>query len=265
MHLSALYLYPVKSCAPLAVSDAAVEPRGLAGDRRWMVVDGNGRFVTGREQPRLVLVRAQFDGDAVRLAAPGRPPLRLEPPPADAPRLAVQVWRSQVDAAAATAQADDWISDHLGIPCRFAFMDAEAVRPVDANYGRDGDEVSFADGFPMLLIGEGSLAGLNARLARPVSMQRFRPNLVVGGTEAHVEDGWHRLRIGTVEFERVKSCSRCVFTTVDPDTGARDADGEPLRTLTTYRRMAGGVLFGQNLIPRSAGMLRCGDVVEILE
>jgi uncharacterized protein YcbX len=143
-------------------------------------------------------------------------------------------------------------------------MDEAAQRPVRADYGQPGDVVSFADAFPLLLISEASLAGLNARMAQPVPMARFRPNLVVAETAAHAEDDWRRIRIGVLEFDVVKACTRCVFTTVDPATGNFDPGGEPLATLKQYRRTAAGVTFGQNLIPRSFGQISVGDRVEVL-
>jgi uncharacterized protein YcbX len=265
LHLSALHLYPIKSCAPLMQRQAQVEPRGLAGDRRWMIVDEDDRFITGRQQPRLVLVSAEAMAAGLRLAAPGMPPCEVRVPPADAPRRRVSVWRSQVQAQEAEAAAQDWISRFLGQPCRLVYMDQTARRPVDPAYGRPGDEVSFADGFPLLLISQASLDGLNARLAQPVSMLRFRPNLVVAGPLApHAEDGWKRVRVGAIEFDVVKPCTRCVFTTVIPERGVFDTSGEPLRTLRTYRRTAEGVNFGQNLIARGIGLLRLGDPVCLL-
>ncbi|MEO8460896.1 MAG: MOSC domain-containing protein, partial [Dokdonella sp.] len=164
----------------------------------------------------------------------------------------------------ALPEADAWISEYLDQPARFLQMDADCVRPVDANYARAGDEVSFADGYPLLLISEAALDELNSRLAHPVSMLRFRPNLVIADSVAHAEDGWKRLRIGAVEFDVVKPCIRCVFTTVDFERGEFAADGEPLRTLITYRRTPNGVAFGQNLIPRGGGNLHVGDTVEVL-
>jgi uncharacterized protein YcbX len=140
----------------------------------------------------------------------------------------------------------------------------ELVRPVDPVYGQPGDAVSFADGFPLLLISEASLADLNSRLAEPVDMRRFRPNLVVDGAVPYAEDGWRRFRVGEVEFEGVKNCSRCVFTTVDPDLGVKHPALEPLKTLGSYRRRAGGgVFFGQNVIPRGTGVIRVGDAVTL--
>jgi uncharacterized protein YcbX len=262
--LSAIHVYPIKSCAPLTLASAAVEDRGFAGDRRWMIVDAKARFLTGREQPRLTLVHALPDGDGLTLSAPGMPALRLMPPQAAA-RIETVVWKSTVQALSAPAMADAWISTYLGQPARFVHMDAACARAVDAKYGAPGDEVSFADGFPLLLISQAALDALNARLAQSVPMLRFRPSVVVANTAPHAEDGWKRIRIGAVEFDVVKPCSRCVFTTVDFERGAFDPAGEPLRTLLTYRRTPNGVMFGQNLIPRGRGVLRVGDPVEVVE
>jgi uncharacterized protein YcbX len=264
LRLSALHLYPVKSCAPLAPQQAAVQPRGLAGDRRWMVVGTDGHFITGRQEPRLTLLRAQWKGDSLQLEAPDMPALEVAPPAAAGPRQLVTVWRSRVDAPLADAAAGEWISRFVGRPCQLVFMDAQAQRAVDPQYAQPGDEVSFADAFPLLLIGAASLDHLNEQLERPVSMLRFRPNLVIEGATPHAEDGWKRIRIGAIEFELAKPCSRCVFTTIDPETAIRDADGEPLRTLTRYRQTKGGVMFGMNLIARGEGTLQVGDEVEVL-
>ncbi len=263
MQLSSLYLYPIKSTAPLEVETALVEPRGLRNDRRWMVVDDGNRFLTGRQLPRLTLVRALPGANGLSLEAPGMPSLQVPFPPATA-TVPVVVWKSEVDALPAGATADAWLSEFLQQPVRLVHMDADVARPMTDVHSQPGDEVSFADAFPMLLISRAALDGLNARLAKPVSMLQFRPNLVVDGASAHAEDGWKRIRIGAIEFDVAKPCMRCIFTTVDPTRGERDPDGEPLRTLVGYRRTADGVAFGQNLIPRSPGTLRIGDPVEVL-
>jgi uncharacterized protein YcbX len=262
--LSTIHVYPVKSCAPLSPTQALVEPRGLAGDRRWMVTDESGAFLTARKFPQLTLIHAVPDRDGLLLDAPDMPSLRLACP-APAPRIETTVWRSVVQALPASADADAWISDYLDLPARFVHMDADCTRPVSLEYGLPGDEVSFADGYPLLLISQAALDALNARLARPVPMLRFRPSIVVAGTTPHAEDEWKRIRVGEVEFDVVKPCTRCVFTTVDFEQGAFDPSGEPLRTLTTYRRTPMGVTFGQNLIPRGSGTLRLGDPVEVLD
>ena len=264
MQLSGLYLYPIKSSAPLEMQAAVVEPRGLRHDRRWMVVDEEGRFLTGRQLPRLTLVRAQPDSQGLWLDAPGMPSLQVPVPQTEA-TVSVNVWKNEVDAKRVDIAADAWLSAFLQQPVHLVHMDAGVTRPMTDPQSRSGDEVSFADAFPLLLISRAALDGLNARLAKPVSMLQFRPNLVVDGASAHAEDGWKRIRIGEVEFEVAKACTRCVFTTVDPVRGERDPDGEPLRTLIGYRRTAEGVTFGQNLIPRSLGSVRVGDAVEVLD
>lgn len=266
LQLAALHVYPVKSGAALAPRAAEVQPRGLEHDRRWMVVDAQNRFITGREEPRLVLLRAEPEPRGLRLRLPDRPDHLAPLPDAARPRIEVAVWNSRVAALPVAGETDDWLSDFLGRRCRLVFMDAGARRGVDPRYAQPWDELSFADAFPLLLITQASLDGLNARLARPVPMLRFRPNLVIAGSlPPHAEDLWRRLRIGAIEFDVVKPCVRCGFTTVRPETGTLDPTGEPLRTLATYRRAEKGVTFGQNLIARGRGRLQVGDAVQVLQ
>jgi len=264
--LTGLFMYPLKSAAGLSREKATVEPLGLEHDRRWMVVRPEGSFITGREVPSLVLVRAVPREGGLHLSAPGMPALQVPAPPEAAPRLDVTVWDDTCSAARAGEEADAWLSRYLGEPAALVHVDARMERAVDPRYAAPGDRVGFADGFPLLLISEASLTDLNQRLAHPVPMARFRPNLVVGGCDAFAEDGWRRLRIGEVELAAVKPCARCVFTTVDPESARPDPEQEPLRTLATFRRGAKGqVLFGQNVVVRRPGTLRVGDVVEVLE
>ncbi len=239
----------------------------MADDRRWMVVDARGRFLTQREQPRLALVAAQPIPSGLRLETAGASPLKVALPPPEGEQLPVVVWRDTVAAVPAGAAADAWLSAVLGIACRLVHMpDPGRARPVDPAFGRPGDHVSFADGFPLLVTTAASLADLNRRLPGPVPMNRFRPNLVVDGGGAWDEDRWSRIRIGSVAFRIVKDCARCAVTTVDQDTAVRSADTEPLRTLATFRRKAGGrVIFGQNLVPEHEGAVRVGDAVEVVD
>jgi uncharacterized protein len=260
MHLAALHVYPIKSCAGLALDRIDVETHGLRHDRRWMVVDPQGRFVTGRQEGRMVLIRAEPDNDVLKLTAP---------------RVEATVWQDHVDAVRAGDAADTWFSAYLGRPVQLLHFDARSRRAVDPEYARSDDEVAFADGFPLLAISQASLDALNVRVREkhpastplsmmPLSMMRFRPNLVIAGTEAHAEDGWRYIRIGEVAFEVAKPCTRCVFTTVDPETGERHPNGEPLNTLKDYRRTPTGITFGMNLIPRGEGRLRVGDAVSVV-
>jgi uncharacterized protein len=262
--LAALSCYPVKSCAGLALDAAFVGARGLVGDRAWMLVDGDGGFLTGRQDGRLVQVSAKLGPDGLALAAPGMPTLRIGLPDGRA-RSTVTVWRDRVDAADAGNAAADWFSHFLGRAVRLVHADAAMQRPVDPDYASPGDEVGFADGYPLLLLSRAAVDELSLRVGRPMDWRRFRPNLLIEGVPAHAEDGWRRVRIGPVEFDVVKPCVRCVFTTVDPDSGERDAAGEPLKTLASYRRGPKGVTFGQNLIARGSGTITVGDEALVVD
>jgi hypothetical protein len=238
-----------------------------------MVVDGDGRFVTAREHPRLVLVTPTLEGGVIRLAAPGMPDLVVPvPDPGDTGLAPVRVWSSQLDAAMAIDEAGQWLSKVAGMDVRLVYLDDPTRRATNRDYSKDGDVVSFADGYPLLLASEESLERLNEWIADgkhaaegPLPMTRFRPNVIVAGAAAFAEDGWHLVRIGDVRFRVAKPCGRCVLTTVDPDTAVKGK--EPLATLARHRRWDGSVWFGVNLIPddpRPDGCLHVGDPVQVL-
>jgi hypothetical protein len=267
-NLASIHIYPMKAARAVDLGESRVEPWGLAGDRRWMLADEDGRFVSQREEASLARVRIHPDGGALSVTAPGRAGLRVARPAADGPLLKVSVWGSRVLAAAAGPQADAWFSAYLDRPVNLVYLDDPATRrPVDPDFGRDGDTVSFADGFPLLLTTTGSLDELGGWLAadgdEPVPMNRFRPNVVVAGTPAWAEDRWLRVRIGAVPFRVAKPCGRCVVTTTDQRTGVRGK--QPLRMLGRHRRFGQELVFGQNLIPDGDGVIRVGDPVEVLE
>lgn len=268
--LRTLHVYPVKALGGWSPGTAEVQPWGLAGDRRWMLVGTDDRQVTQRRQPRLALVSAApAPGDAVRLTAPGMPPGELRPPGASAERVVVGIWNSRVPALRAADEQSRWFSEYLGTPVRAVLLDDPLARPVDPAFGREGETVGFADGFPLLLTTTASLNALNALIARgdhadegPLPMDRFRPNLVLDGTAPWVEDGWRRVRIGDVVFRVVKPCGRCVVTSTDQRSAVRGV--EPLRTLARHRRSGDQLVFGQNLIPETTGRVRSGDRCEVL-
>ena len=263
--LHAIHLYPIKSCKGLSVPEAEITPRGLKHDRRWMIVDDQGHFLTQRSLAQLALIDVQLEGDQLLLQVPEQPLVRLPLEPQEGEWQNVLVWEDQVPALQPSSEANQALQAFLGQPCALVFQPESTHRPVDPDYGQPEDLVSFADGFPLLLATEASLEELNRRLEQPVTMQRFRPNLVVANTAPHAEDHWPRLRIGTTAFRSVKPCARCVMTTVDPQAGTRDGK-EPLATLATYRKFGGKVMFGQNLIPdlpEAGACLRVGDAVEV--
>lgn len=259
-----LRVYPVKSLRGRAVARAQVEPWGLAGDRRWMVITPDGRFITQRAHPVMATIVAAVGPAGLTLSQPGRRPLMVPFP--EARPETVTIWRDQVPAVPAGPEADAWLSDVIGIPCRLVHQADPMSRPVDPAFSAPGDHVTFADGFPLLITTLGSLADLEARLGRPLGMDRFRANVVVADTAAWDEDHWRVIRIGEVTFRATKPCGRCVMTTIDQETGIKAQDGEPLRFLSGFRRdEAGRIVFGQNLIPDGPGRIAQGDAVEVLE
>jgi hypothetical protein len=266
--LASVHIYPLKGGRAVDLDEAVVEPWGLAGDRRWLLVDADGQFITQREQPALArLVVSYRQGVAITVSCDGCRSLSVAAP-ADSPELLkVTVWRSTVLAAAAGPEADAWFSGYLGEPVRLVWLDDPTRRAVDPEFGADGDVVSFADGFPLLVTSSASLGQLGEWLAadgdQPVPMNRFRPNVVVSGCEPWDEDRWRRIRIGAVSFRVAKPCGRCVVTTTDQATGERGR--QPLRMLARRRRFGKSLVFGQNLIPDSPGLIRVGDPMEVTE
>ncbi|MBD0675228.1 MOSC domain-containing protein [Streptomyces sp. CBMA156] len=281
MQLTGLHVYPVKSMYRLSPDTAVVQPWGLAGDRHWMLADASGRFVSQRENSALSRIRAGLLPDGVlTLTAPDGSRIEV-PAPAVAsgdPLVEVEVWGTRFHVAEASKEAHQWIAEQLG-DYRLVHLDNPRARPVDPLYSEPGDTVSMADGFPLLLTTTASLDRLNELIAaenpddpEPLPMERFRPSVVIDGTEPWAEDTWRRIRIGSVTFKVVKPCGRCVITTTDQETGERRGK-EPLRTLARHHRLLRKAAFGQNLIPErpagvegdALGTLRLGDEVEVLE
>ncbi|WP_273824097.1 MOSC domain-containing protein [Pseudomonas asplenii] len=267
LRLSALYRYPLKSAKGEHLSHASLDELGLAGDRRWMLVDeASGRFLTQRAVSGMSQLSALWSAaGGLTLSAPGHAPLEVALPAADEQLRGVTIWNDTLRVPDAGDEAAAWLSGFIGKPVRLVHVPQQRARSTESGYGRDDDRVAFADGFPLLLIGQASLEDLSRRVGRPLEMLRFRPNLVIEGSEAFAEDQWKRIRIGEIEFRLVKPCSRCILTTIDPQSGERSADREPLTTLKTYREKDGNVFFGQNLVNDGVGRLEVGMPVTILE
>jgi uncharacterized protein YcbX len=259
--VSELAIYPVKSLGQVRVETLAFDALGPVGDRRWMVVDQQGKFVTQRQLARMCLIQPTLTPAGVKLEAPGMTPLEVSA--AGQPRLPVTVWNDQCEGIDAGEAAADWLSRFLGQALRLVQFPEHQLRQVDPAYARPGDRTAFSDGFPLLLISQASLDDLNRRLATPLSMRRFRPNLVIAGSEPHAEDSWRRLRIGDLTLRVVKPCSRCVIPSIDPDTAEKGV--EPLHTLASYRRRDNKIYFGQNVIVDGQGEISTGMPVDVLE
>ena len=277
----------------MRLDSSVVEKRGLRFDRRWMLTDRNGYFFTQRELPHMATIRIAIAGDELTAAAPGAEELRLPLHPEIRLRQHVTVWQSEVEAHVYDRHVNEWFSEVLKRECRLVLMPETTERHVSEQFDSGEDIVSFADGYPLLLIGEASLEELNRRISvnsdkstlegrlesRGVTMDRFRPSIVVRGSEPFAEDDWAKIRVGEATFRVVKPCGRCVITTIDQEKG-EVVGKEPLRTLATFRKASDvrpvgyerfghgptSVLFGENLIPENPGaVVSLGDEVEVLE
>lgn len=266
--LSGLFIYPVKSLGGISLPAADLTPQGLRHDRRWLVVDAHNRFLTQREHAEMALLAVEPAYNGFLLRHRQRPDLLpLYVPFAATPErtLFVTIWDDLVFAWRGAREADEWLSDALGRACKLVYMSDMARRDVEPDkpeLNPAGTLVSFADGYPYLLVSEESLAKLNAQLAEPVPMNRFRPNLVVRGLAADAEMSWADFQIAGQPFRAVRGCARCVVTTIDQDTAQKNA-AEPLRTLATYRKQGNKVLFGQNVTGPLQGRVQVGDAVEV--
>lgn len=291
MHVSELNIYPIKSLKGISLDSAIVEERGLQYDRRWMLTTPDGMFFTQREFPRMATLSLwiEEDGSGLGVAADRFGDVFV-PMDADSDkRQNVTIWGSVCEAEVYGAALNEWFSDVIGTNCQLVKMPDDSRRDISELFNRGGEVVSFADGYPQLVIGEASLEDLNRQLEighagrlpafRRVPMNRFRPNIVVAGSDAYAEDDWKRIRIGNAEFRSTKPCARCVMTTVDQARGEFDGK-DPLKTLSTYRSAKDvipdrfesfgmsptAVLFGQNLVGESVGeSIRVGDKIEIIE
>jgi len=261
--LSDIMVYPLKSAREISLKNSFLEQRGLVHDRRWMVVDNFARFISQRTHPEMALLKTEIVDKTLRLSAPGMSELDLPIFQTEGISQMVEIWGDRCEALEADKHSESWISDYLGVKCKFVFMPDSSNRQVDQEYAIGSNKVAFSDGFPLLLISESSLNDLNNRITEEITVKRFRPNLILKNTPPYQEDNWKAIRIGECELQIVKPCSRCVLTTVDPQTGVFSGR-EPLKTLAKYRKFNGEVLFGQNLIPHSSGKIEIGMKVEIL-
>jgi uncharacterized protein len=260
--VSHLNVYPVKSCRGIPLGMATLDRWGIQHDRNWMVVDADGLFVSQRTQPRLALVEPALGPERLTLRAPEMPPLELPVSGRAGRDRVVTIWKDSCRALDQGQTAAEWFTHYLGQPSRLVRIGGGFERSVNEATYPTGADIAFSDGYPLLILCIASLAELNARLTEPVPMNRFRPNLVIGGCPAFAEDTWNRIRIGEVNFQLVTACKRCSITTVDQATGRQGK--EPLSTLATFRSSEGSVIFGRNVIHQGVGTVRVGDAVEVL-
>ena len=287
MHISEINIYPIKSLKGISLDSAVVEPRGLQYDRRWMLATPDGMFFTQREFPKMATIAVAVDSGHLIVESEGAGSMNIPFEPDHGERRQVTIWRSVCEGLVYDGAVSEWFSDAIGTDCRLVYMPDSSQRSINERFDRGEDIVSFADGYPLMLLGETSLAELNRRLAEnadegvrvPLPMDRFRPNLVVAGSEAFDEDDWRKIRAGEAVFRSTKPCERCVITTIDQSAGEKTGK-EPLKTLATFRTARdvmpdrvdalgvdpAAVIFGQNLIAENPGAtVRVGDEMTVVE
>ncbi len=265
--LTQIFSYPIKSCGALSHTEIDLDRFGLIGDRRWMLVEPDGTCITQRDYHSMALIHPSFDEHNLCLNAPGMPTLHIPLQRESAPCMLVTVWNDRCEAWDEGDAVAAWCSDFLHMPVRLVRMADSYVRPVDPRYATRPADAAFTDGYPLLIVSEGSLADLNRRLVErgssAIPIRRFRPNLVVADCEPFAEDTWKTIQIGEVKIDVVKPCARCALPSIDPETATVPDPAEPLATLNTYRKQDGKVMFAQNAMHHAPGRLAVGDTVII--
>ena len=260
--LTCLYIYPIKSLGGISLPEADITSRGLAYDRRWMLVDDQNNFISQREIPALALFKASITQTGILAEHTLHNTTILVPfEPQSKKNTEVTVWDDTCTATVVSDEVNDWFSQMLSIHCKLVYMPVSTNRKVDSSYASGGEITSFSDGFPILMIGQPSLDDLNNRLSEPIPMNRFRPNIVFTGGVPFEEDTLAHFTIGQIDFYAVKPCARCVVTTIDQQTALPGK--EPLKTLAGYRRIANNIYFGQNLLHKGDGVIKKGDCIRV--
>ncbi len=278
MIVTNIHSYPIKSLSAVDSKQAIIMERGLQNDRRYMIVDSNGDFLTQRELSILATLTVKPVENGFEVERGENKKIHIAAEFSKVEKVSVRVWNSKCAALVGNEGVNSWFSDILGRQCRIVQMPTETRRPINPLFNIDDDIVSFADGYPILLTSKSSIDDLNGKMESPIPMSRFRPNIVVSGFEAFAEDKWKRIRIGKTIFRITKPCARCIITTIDQKTG-NVTGKEPLKTLATYRKAKqvypgqfsnlglgeNDVLFGQNLVAENYGeTINVGDSVRLI-
>jgi uncharacterized protein YcbX len=259
LYLSEIYIYPIKSLGGISLKEAKLDKRGLEYDRKWLLIDEHGVFITQRKHFSLAMLQVTIQDQFITVTHKEDQELKISFPLNKyiAKRIDVTIWDDHTEAYEVDLDVSQWFSKYLQLNVKLVVMAEDTLRRVDPRYAPNGEIVSFSDGYPCLIIGQAALDNLNAKLPEPVLMDRFRPNFVFTGGEPHLEDSFQEFTIGNASFSAVKPCARCVLTTVDQQTGIKGQ--EPLRTLASYRTINKKVMFGQNLLHQGIATIRVGD------
>ncbi|MCR9251557.1 MAG: MOSC domain-containing protein [bacterium] len=260
LSVKGIYCYPIKGCSGISLEKAELQMEGLKLDRRWMLVDDTGNFISQRSHSELALMKTEITTDGFKIIYKDSE-IQVSGEMSTEESVSVTVWDDTVEATLENPEINKWFSDHLNQNIRLVQMTRDTKRLISPNHARNGETVSFADGYPYLIIGENSLKDLNERLDKPVPMNRFRPNIVFSGGEAYEEDAWDAVTIGGSKFRGVKRCARCQVITIDQESSMMSK--EPLKTLSTYRREGNKVFFGQNLMLLEGSEIALGDLISV--
>jgi uncharacterized protein YcbX len=261
--LGAIYIYPVKSLSGIQLTKSEITATGFKYDRKWMLVDDKKYFLSQRRLPKMALIKTEIYQQKLIISAPNKPNLILDLIPKFSHAININIWNENCLAEPIGKLANLWFSDFLEQPCQLVFQTDNSIRYVDQKFSFPNDRTSFSDGFPFLITSEASLGLLNEQMGDKLSMQRFRPNIVITDCTSYEEDTWRKIKIGTIEFRLPKPCSRCSVPQISPHTAIRDK--EPLLTLSKTRKWNNKIFFGQNALHNSLGFLRVGDTINILE
>jgi len=259
--LSEIYIYPVKSLGGIKVDKWQVNEKGLLHDRKWMLIDSNNQFLSQRKIPEMTLIKTQITKNELILSNPEAENISVPLFPTTGNDIESTIWKDQCLAKTTTKEANQWLSDFLGIECKLVYQADETIRSVDPDYAKTSDKVNFSDGFPFLIVSDASLQSLNQEMGLQLSIQRFRPNLVISNCESYAEDGWREISINDIGFRLPKPCSRCPVPTINIETAEKSK--EPLKTLNRIRRWNNRVFFGQNALHNNIGELSIGSDVKI--
>ena len=258
--ISELFTYPLKSAQGISHKELQLTSRGPAGDRDWMVVNKNNRFFTQRQKPKMCLIHVNQNGSTLTLNAPNMPQLTVAP---STTNIIVDVWKDSVNVQDCGDEAAHWLSKFLEVEqCRLVYMPQSTQRQIDTEFAKEGQLVSFADGFPSLITSQASLDDFNNKLETPISTANFRPNIVIGDCEPYAEDTWKEIRVNGILFSLVKPCSRCVIPSINQETAEKQK--EVLLALNEHRRRERATYFGQNALHDQTGVIKVGDAVEII-
>ena len=257
MKIISIHIYPIKSLGGISLQSAKVLERGLEFDRRWMLVDNQGVFLTQRQHPKLTLFSVSMDNTNLLVHSGLDASSIYIPLVPDGDELSVQVWDDKLKAVEVNKEVSQWFSTQLGQSVRLVCMPQDSKRLIDTRYASNAETVSFADGYPLLLVNHASFNELNDKLTKKIEIGRFRPNVIINGAKSYEEDDWGSMKLGSARIEVVKKCARCVMVNINPSTAAKET--EVLQVLSTYRKEGAKVLFGVNALIHKEGDIKVGD------